>query len=61
MAGKTERKRHVTSKTWQNYTAKGDDLSRKNISCPKCGQGVFLANHGNRKSCGKCGYSEFNK
>jgi len=33
----------------------------KRKSCPKCGAGVFLAEHKNRTSCGKCGYTEFNK
>ena len=28
-------------------------------TCPKCGPGVFLGEHGNRLSCGKCGYTEF--
>ena len=27
-------------------------------SCPKCGAGVHLAEHSNRRSCGKCGYFE---
>ncbi|HEC89057.1 MAG TPA: 30S ribosomal protein S27ae [Thermoplasmatales archaeon] len=27
--------------------------------CPKCGEGVFLAEHKDRLSCGKCGYTEF--
>ncbi|MEW6529029.1 MAG: 30S ribosomal protein S27ae [Candidatus Micrarchaeota archaeon] len=26
--------------------------------CPKCGAGVKLAEHRNRRSCGKCGYFE---
>ncbi|MGV8090195.1 MAG: 30S ribosomal protein S27ae, partial [Methanothrix sp.] len=26
-----------------------------------CGNGVFLADHGDRQSCGKCGYTEFKK
>lgn len=26
--------------------------------CPKCGTGVRLAEHNNRRSCGKCGYFE---
>ena len=30
-------------------------------TCPKCGEGVFLAEHKNRVSCGKCGYTEFKK
>jgi small subunit ribosomal protein S27Ae len=27
-------------------------------SCLKCGAGVRLAEHKDRRSCGKCGYSE---
>ena len=30
-------------------------------SCPECGPGVFLAVHGNRKSCGRCGYTVMNE
>ena len=26
--------------------------------CPKCGPGVFLADHKDRLSCAKCGYTE---
>jgi small subunit ribosomal protein S27Ae len=32
-----------------------------NRNCPKCGEGVFMATHSNRISCGKCGYTEFTK
>jgi len=38
---------------------KGDSVVRKRKSCPKCGQGVFMAQHKGRITCGKCGYSEF--
>lgn len=27
-------------------------------NCPKCGAGVRLAEHKDRRSCGKCGYFE---
>lgn len=40
------------------YEVKGDALSRTHKSCPKCGPGIFLAEHSNRRSCGHCGYSE---
>jgi small subunit ribosomal protein S27Ae len=40
------------------YAVKGDALTRTHKSCPKCGPGVFLAEHANRRSCGRCGYSE---
>jgi small subunit ribosomal protein S27Ae len=40
------------------YSTKGDTLTRTHKFCPKCGSGTFLAEHSNRRSCGKCGYSE---
>jgi small subunit ribosomal protein S27Ae len=40
------------------YGTKGDTLTRTHKFCPKCGSGTFLAEHANRRSCGKCGYSE---
>ncbi len=27
-------------------------------SCPKCGAGVRLAEHKDRRACGRCGYFE---
>jgi len=45
---------------WSLYKVTGDKVERTNQSCPKCGAGTFLANHKNRKTCGKCGYVEFN-
>ncbi len=43
------------------YKVDGGRLSRTGQNCPKCGQGVFLARHANRLSCGRCGYTEFAK
>jgi small subunit ribosomal protein S27Ae len=40
------------------YSVKGDTLTRTHKSCPKCGPGIFLAEHKGRRSCGKCGYME---
>lgn len=39
----------------------GTDLVRNYESCPKCGPGFFLAIHSNRKTCGRCGYTQFDK
>ena len=44
---------------WNLYEKKGDKLERKNKSCPKCGQGTFMAKHQNRSYCGNCKYTEF--
>ncbi|MCK4757890.1 MAG: 30S ribosomal protein S27ae, partial [Thermoplasmata archaeon] len=43
------------------YEIQGDKLVRKRRHCPKCGEGVFLAEHKNRHSCGNCHYTEFKK
>ena len=43
------------------YEVKGNTVVRKKKACPKCGPGVFLADHKNRVSCGNCGYTEFKK
>jgi small subunit ribosomal protein S27Ae len=40
------------------YSTKGEQLGRTHKFCPKCGPGTFLAEHADRRSCGKCGYSE---
>lgn len=31
---------------------------KKHKYCPKCGPGIKLAEHKNRRTCGKCGYTE---
>ncbi len=42
----------------EKYIIEGDTLKRKNKTCPRCGPGVFLAEHQDRYTCGKCGYME---
>jgi small subunit ribosomal protein S27Ae len=43
------------------YEVSGDSIKSKKSVCPRCGNGVFLASHADRQSCGKCGYTEFKK
>ena len=43
------------------YKLEEGKLTRKKKNCPKCGPGVFLAEHKDRTSCGNCGYTEFAK
>ncbi len=56
---KKKRNPKRTSKVSNNYSG-SDKLERKNKSCPKCGPGVLMANHKDRKTCGKCNYMEKN-
>ncbi len=46
---------------WNFYKIEAGKVSRLKKNCPKCGHGVFLAQHKNRLACGKCGYSEIQK
>jgi len=39
----------------KHYTIGHDKLVRKNPFCPRCGEGVFMADKGEWWSCGKCG------
>jgi len=58
---KRDRSHGKKSEKWKNYEIKGNTLIRKTKFCPKCGQGVFMAKHEDRYSCGQCGYTEFLK
>lgn len=49
-----------TSKKYTKYKIEGDKVIRGK-TCPKCGIGVFLAEHKDRVYCGKCHYTEKNK
>ncbi|MDI6859974.1 MAG: 30S ribosomal protein S27ae [Methanocellales archaeon] len=41
------------------YDISDNTLKRMRQICPRCGDGVFLAEHSDRLACGKCGYTEF--
>jgi ubiquitin-small subunit ribosomal protein S27Ae len=56
--GKKPHKNKPTSKKWEHYKIEGSNVKREKY-CPRCGPGIFLANHKDRYSCGKCKYTEF--
>lgn len=41
------------------YKVEGDKAVTQRKNCPRCGAGVFMAQHKDRLACGKCGYTEF--
>jgi small subunit ribosomal protein S27Ae len=59
--GKKKSRETEPSKKWEKYAVEGGKLIRKGKPCPKCGSGVFLAEHHDRLSCGKCHYMEVKK
>ncbi len=46
-------------KTSDLYEVKNGKLVRKNPLCPRCGPGTFMADHGDRFTCGRCGYTKW--
>ncbi|HLD02512.1 MAG TPA: 30S ribosomal protein S27ae [Candidatus Nanoarchaeia archaeon] len=46
------------SKRYSYYKVEGDSLKRLKRTCPKCGPGIFLAQHKDRVYCGACHYVE---
>ncbi len=53
-------KNKTPSQKYKKYSVENNKVTRKQ-SCPKCGPGIFLAEHKDRKTCGKCGFTTFNK
>ena len=48
--------KHHKVNRWEKYDENGELDGKK---CPRCGS--LLADHGNRESCGSCGYSKIQK
>ncbi len=55
----TTTKEREKSKRYELYDFDGDEVKRLRKTCPRCGPGIFMADHGERLACGKCGYTEF--
>ncbi|HZD34970.1 MAG TPA: 30S ribosomal protein S27ae [Nitrososphaeraceae archaeon] len=51
----------MAGSVYKFYKIDGDKLTRNKRDCPRCGKGVFMAEHKDRLSCGKCGFTEFSK
>jgi len=41
------------------YAIQGDKVTRTKRDCPRCGKGTYMAEHKDRFTCGKCGFTEF--
>ncbi|MBC8495257.1 30S ribosomal protein S27ae [archaeon] len=57
MADKKEKKAKKPRQLWTRYEISGDKITRKNKFSPKS-DGDFLAEHSNRRTCGKTCYME---
>jgi len=59
MAGKKPAKKEAPKRSALYTVDKEGKATPNHKVCPKCGAGVFLAEHKDRFACGKCGYTEF--
>ena len=57
--GKKPHKNKPLGQKFKYYSVEGDGVKRKKKHCPRCGPGVFLAEHKGRIYCGRCHYTEF--
>ncbi|PVX23805.1 MAG: 30S ribosomal protein S27ae [Candidatus Bathyarchaeum sp.] len=47
------------TKIGEKYKVEGTELKRLRPSCERCGPGYFMADHGDRFSCGHCGLTRY--
>lgn len=59
--GKKKRKPGVSTQKFKFYKVVEGKIEKLKRECPKCGAGIFMAEHKDRFHCGKCGFSEFKK
>jgi small subunit ribosomal protein S27Ae len=43
----------------KHYEIEDGKIKRKRPFCSRCGRGYFMADHGNRFTCGNCGFTIF--
>jgi small subunit ribosomal protein S27Ae len=58
---KREKKKKQEKGVHAMYKIEGDKVSRARPTCERCGPGYFMADHGNRYTCGHCGFTRYKK
>ncbi|MCD6522923.1 MAG: 30S ribosomal protein S27ae [Candidatus Diapherotrites archaeon] len=59
--GKRKKRQRRRVKKSSFYEVKEGKIVKKRQECPKCGAGVFMAEHKDRYTCGRCGYTKWKK
>ncbi|MEM2563704.1 MAG: 30S ribosomal protein S27ae [Candidatus Bathyarchaeia archaeon] len=55
MPGKEKKDKPISS----YYKIDGGKIKRLLPFCDRCGPGYFMADHGNRYTCGHCGFTKY--
>jgi len=56
---KPQKKTKQEKKIFTLYKIESDKISRLRPICERCGTGYFMADHGNRYTCGHCGLTRY--
>jgi len=54
-------KKGASPSVYKYYKIKGEKAEKAKKECSRCGKGVFMSEHKDRRTCGKCGLTEFTK
>ncbi len=56
---KPEKKKKKEKGVFSLYKIEDDSVTRLRPTCERCGPGYFMADHGNRYTCGHCGFTRY--
>lgn len=56
---KVEKKKKEEKRVFTYYKINEKGLTRLRPFCERCGPGYFMADHGNRYTCGNCGFTRY--
>lgn len=57
--GKTEKRKKKEKGVFSLYKIENDKVTRLRPTCERCGPGYFMADHGDRYTCGHCGFTRY--
>jgi small subunit ribosomal protein S27Ae len=58
-AQKTEKRKRKEKGVFSLYKVESDKATRLRPICERCGPGYFMADHGDRYTCGHCGFTRY--
>ena len=58
-APKPEKKKKEEKGVYTLYKVDNEKVVRLRPICERCGPGYFMADHGNRYTCGHCGFTKY--
>ena len=57
--GKTEKRKKEEKGIFSLYKIENNQVVRLRPTCERCGLGYFMADHGDRYTCGHCGFTRY--